>query len=308
MAYKNISKEKVILYLKLERKKILNEITPGSNEIKTREIICDNQLFIPIPWSYLYKKKENDDKDLITRMIDIISFNKGNLLLLGEPGQGKTTILKKVFIELISKYIDDKTDKFPIPIYISFHDLSKSREPDKNDIYILWEVLYRRNSALPFNYDVFELLSQNNDVIYLLDGLDEMTSELNQTSINENLKSSIFDYSSILTCRIDFYETFLSEGKIKRQYESKICLLPLEYNELLRNYIKNFCKRKDFPHDKIFNLFNNNTNIKDLIRRPLLLMMVLDIFTNKVYFEKFYNLKTWGIAKLECVKGPSPDT
>ncbi len=296
MVYKDCLKGNVKLWLCREREKILNEQIPGSSDITTREIICDDKLFIPIPWSRIPQKEEKNNKDLVAQIIDTVLPNKENLVLLGNPGQGKTTILKKVFIKLIDKYISDKINR--IPVYISFHDLPELGKYGVNDIRFFQKFFDLRDYDFPFSYNNIKSLSSNKDIIYLLDGLDEITTELNQTSINKNLKSIIFNYFSILTCRSEFYDTFLSESEIKRRYKNKIYISELKYNKLLKKYISNFCEKKEFPYKNIYDLLDNNPNIKELIICPLWLMMFLDIFTDWNYFGRANNLKTWGIAEL----------
>jgi len=299
MVYKDCLKEKIKSWLRSEKEKILNEQIPGSRDITTREIICDDKLFIPIPWSRIPQKEEKNKKDLVTQIIDTVLINKENLVLLGNPGQGKTTILKKVFIKLIDKYISDKINE--IPIYISFHDLPEIQKYNKNNTLFFQYFLKSRYYELHFSDDnakLLSLLSSKKDIIYLLDGLDEITTELDQTVINKRLTDNIFNYFSILTCRTEFYDTFLSESEIKRRYKNKIYILELKYNKLLEKYISNFCEKKGFPYKKIFNLLDNNPNIKELIICPLWLIMFLDIFTDNNYFDIAHNLETWGIAKL----------
>jgi len=296
MVYKDCLKEKIKIWLRSEREKILNEPIPVSSDVTTREIICDDKLFIPIPWSRTPRKKGKNNKDLVTQIIDTILINKENIVLLGGPGQGKTIILKKVFIKLIEKYRKDEINE--IPIYIPIHDLYGIQEYKEDNILYIQNFLKSRCLNFPFSGDNAKLLSSlslKKDVIYLLDGLDEITTELDQPAINKSLTNTIFDYFSILTCRAEFYEKFLPESK------NKIYISELKYNKLLKKYISNFCERESFPYKNIFDLLDNNPNIKELIECPLRLMMFLDIFTDWNYFDRACNLKTWGIANLYSV-------
>ena len=132
----------------------------------------------------------------------------------------------------------------------------------------------------------------------MLDGLDEITTELNQKSINKNMKNIVFDFFSILTCRTEFYDTFLSGNEITRQYKNKIYISELKYNNILKKYISDFCKKKNIPYDDISDLLDNNSNIKELIVCPLWLMMFLDICTDRNYIDRVRSFKTRGIAEL----------
>ena len=65
----------------------------------------------------------------------------------------------------------------------------------------------------------------------LSNGLDEMPMELSQRSINERASSEIFSQLSILSCRKNFYEQYLSTSVIQQNFLEKIKLLPLEFDE-----------------------------------------------------------------------------
>ena len=295
-------KVKIKNWLCREKEKILELPIPGYSDIKTREIICDDKLFIPIPWSRIPQKEEKNNKTLVAQIINTLLFNKEKLILLGTPGQGKSTVLKKVFVKLVDRYISDKINQ--IPVYISFHDLfdlkkyNDSEENSGKNISFFREIFNSSGNNFPFSCSETKALSLNKDIIYLLDGLDEITTELNQKSINENMKNIVFDFFSILTCRTEFYNTFLSGNEITRQYKNKIYISELKYNNILKKYISDFCKEKNIPYDDISDLLDNNSNIKELIVCPLWLMMFLDICTDRNYIDRVRSFKTRGIAEL----------
>ncbi len=229
-------------YIRQERADILSALPPGSIALLVEDIVGGEDLFIPPLWkSYL---GEAGSKELVKHLIDILSQGK-RVLLLGDPGQGKTTISKRIFTILADDFLSGS--KSLLPVYIPLRDVAYL--PVKTDGTISWLWNYLRNKPqrpIPISLEQFTSLASEKRLVFLFDGFDEMGGELSQSSINERAACNMFYHCSILTCRKNFYELYLSVSAIQENYIDKIELMPLQFTDTVKKYIEAFCKKKEF--------------------------------------------------------------
>lgn len=286
-------------YLEQEREDILEALIPGSTDLRVKDIVKGSNLFIPPPWKDLYST--NQSTMLVAYLIEAIS--KGQrILLLGEPGQGKTTVLKRVFTIMVDHFLEKSANVFPI--YIPLREFTFS---EGDEIDLLWTHLHSR---FPLPLEDFTYLLCNDELFFLFDGFDEIKGELTQHSINARASTNIFSHPAILSCRKNFYDLYLSMSTIQEIYPQKIELQPLTLSDpvtqsltdSVTKYIMAFCNKKQdiapqkiiTPPEKIIESIQRNQRLQDLAQRPLLLVMILDIFTDPQAIEE----NEWSMAKL----------
>jgi len=274
-------------YLDKERKDIFHTIAPGSTTLLVGDIVGSDELFIQLPWANYQGKVRSDE--LVGYLIQVLS-QDNQILVLGEPGQGKTTILKRAFTIMADHFIQGSSDV--VPIYVTLRDVPYS-EDESGETLLLWKYLCKKRNAFPLPYKHFISLLQDNRIIFLFDGFDEITVGLSQRSINRRISSEIFSQLSILSCRRNFYELYLSTSEIQQKYLEKIELLPLNFTHA-RQYITAFCNKKGIESEKIIMAIRGNQELLDLAQRPLLLIMMLDIFTDQQETLEI----DWNVAKL----------
>ena len=147
------------------------------------------------------------------------------LILLGDPGSGKTGSMAKLAIEmykkaynLLSKKPGQSDKKTSVPVFVSVRKLLESKsEKDFLEKYFESEEVQNR-----FKVDMI-----------IVDGLDEIVSEQRTAIINKlDEFSEAIDCSYILTSRkIDIINT------LPQKYQ-KYELLPLEFNQALQLFSK----------------------------------------------------------------------
>lgn len=278
-------------YLQQERVKILEVLAPGSIDLQVKDIVGDRGLFIPPPWRNLYST--TSPKELVEYLTTTLLANQ-RVLLLGDAGQGKTIVLKQVFSIMVNHFLENS--KHPFPLYIPLREFTYSTGDALDS---LWAYLRHR---FPLSFEDFTYLVQNNQVAFLYDGFDEIKGELTQHSINDRASSNMFSHPSILSCRSHFYNLYLSMSPIKECYPTKIGLQPLTLSNVVKNYIIAFCNiKQEIVHygittspREIVDKIQANPGLLDLIKRPLLLVMILDIFTD----PKEMSDGEWNMAKL----------
>src|SRR5579884_582269 len=201
--------ETIARYLEQQRVSMLNALAPGSTNLRVRDIVGKDGLFITPSWKNL--GHGSSSKDLIEHLIESLIEGQ-RILLLGEAGQGKTTILKQVFSILVDRFINDTSSSMLIPLYVPLRAMELA---SKNYLESLWSYL---QEGFPLSFEEFTGLISNNQIVFLFDGFDEIQGELSQRSINERTTSKLFRLPSILTCRKNFYEFYLSMSVLHEYY------------------------------------------------------------------------------------------
>ncbi len=120
------------------------------------------------PWDMVVRMPDREDRELPpgTRIIDVFDEANGSLLILGEPGSGKTTILLDLARSSIARAEEDPLQ--PIPVVFNLSSWAESRQSIAD-----WLV-----EELNRKYQIPKRIARtwvaNDDLLLLLDGLDEV--------------------------------------------------------------------------------------------------------------------------------------
>jgi predicted NACHT family NTPase len=127
---------------------------------------------IELPWASEIKvgsqhKTRLDNTDIINvfDQQDVA----GRLLILGQPGSGKTTMLLKLTEELVKRAKDNSTH--PVPVLFSLSSWKNDNQNIKD-----W-LIEQLKDKYGLRKDISKLWIENQVVIPLLDGLDELAAE-----------------------------------------------------------------------------------------------------------------------------------
>lgn len=129
-----------------------------------------------------------------------------------------------------------------------------------------------------------------------------MRGEITQRSINERAACKIFRYPSVLSCRKSFFDFYLSMSPLQEVYPEQVELQPLQVlSDPVTHYIAAFCQRQhqaaqagSVVSSKIIEAIRVSPELQDLAQRPLLLLMILEIFASAGDLDE----KQWSITKL----------
>jgi transcriptional regulator with XRE-family HTH domain len=276
-------------YIEQQRQRLMSALAPGTTTLRVGEIIGAENLFIPPTWRSL--SSPTPLQPLTDYLVHAL-LQGHRLLLLGDAGQGKTTILKRIFI-LLTEHFPHNTPS-PLPIYIPLREYT---HVSGNALDILWEHV---REDLPLPYEAFTSLIRNKQVVFLFDGFDEIPGPVTQHAINQRAAWNIFRLPSLLSCRKSFFDFYLSMSPLQEIYSEQVELQPLQvFSDPVTHYIATFCQRHTPQTDKaqiskIIEAIQISPELQDLAQRPLLLLMILEIFTN----TEDLNEKQWSITEL----------
>ncbi|NEQ39301.1 MAG: NACHT domain-containing protein [Okeania sp. SIO3I5] len=160
------------------------------------------------PWSLVWSDGENQHKTLPVGAKIFDKFEElgegRSLLILGEPGAGKTTTLLELAKDLIQKAELNVT--LPIPVIFN---LSSWRNIKQSIADWLVQELY---SKYQVSKEIGKNWIQQQQLLLLLDGLDEVSSEIRQNCVDAlNQFCQEWGQTEIVVCsRIKDYETLSS--------------------------------------------------------------------------------------------------
>ena len=273
----DIKNEKLI-YLEYCKNKInenIGYLTEGINRFLKR----DNDLYniCALMNLTLEDSKKIEYKEIL---------NENKALILGNVGVGKTYLLKLIESEILNRYAKEEGNIIPIII---------TAKGWKKNYFSIEEAIY---NLLKYNVPYISMDSikekiVNGEYILLIDGIDEIKRE-RKSFINEiiNLSKGI-NTKIICTCRTNNYFGELDEELKKYILE-----------ELTEEQIKEYIEKNIGEHEYYRIYSSDNRQIKELMRNPLLLSMIVFVYKNnnkeipknkailyKAFLENLINLR-----------------
>ncbi len=216
----------------------------------------------------------------------------GRLLILGEPGAGKTTSLLDLALELVARAENDPQQRIPIVVDLSdwqptvpeaasrwgrvLSRLPGFREKNRPDPYPsetapVWSIsdwlVAKVREKYGFLPQQIQQWLEEKQLVPLLDGLDEVRPEYQQDcvrAVNQWLNSDVRPRQVALCCRREQYEAYSEKLKL----EGAVYLQDLT-DEQIQNFLQ------DAKRAKLWESLVADAELLKLIRRPLLLSMAI---------------------------------
>ena len=242
------------------------------------------------PWGMEVKvsvEQENQVLPQETTIGQVFDSYSGRLLILGEPGSGKTTSLLDLALELISRAEEDSCQRIPVIVDLSDWQpiepqsispwsklftqvqnfFNKSRSNSITESIVTWSVadwfVEKIRLKYGISYEEIKILLTDKKIIPLFDGLDEVRPECQEDcvrAVNQLLNSDLRPRQLAICCRREQYEAY-SE---KLELEGAVYLRDLTDDQI------NFFLR-DVEKSDLWEKLTSDSKLLELIRRPLLL-------------------------------------
>ncbi|MFN6518546.1 MAG: tetratricopeptide repeat protein [Nostoc sp. CreGUA01] len=215
----------------------------------------------------------------------------GRLLILGEPGAGKTTSLLDLAVELLQRAKDDPQQRIPVLVDLSdWQPITSQSNSRQSRATSRFRGFSQKNlsESLPEQAPVWSIANwlatkvrerygflprqinqwlEEKRLIPLLDGLDEVRPEYQQDcvrAINEWLKSDLRPRQVALCCRREQYEAYTQ----KLELDGAVYLQDLT-DEQIETFLAE-TNQNELKHSLVA-----DANFLALIRRPLLLSIAV---------------------------------
>ncbi len=189
------------------------------------------------------------------------------LLILGEPGTGKTLSMLKLAERLIKKTEEDLSLPIPVVFNLSFWAIKRQNIAD-------WLV---EELVKPSQYYISKALAkqwiEQEELILLLDGLDEVKAKYRNNCIKA-LNKFIETHGiteMVVCCRVQDYEALSERLKLR----SAICIQPLS-SEYIYWYLEDVGK----PLVGLKQLLQRDKELEEFARTPLIFSVMSITYQN----------------------------
>ncbi|NMG11337.1 tetratricopeptide repeat protein [Brasilonema sp. UFV-L1] len=182
----------------------------------------------------------------------------GRLLILGQPGAGKTTILLKLAFDLIKRAKQDPTH--PIPVLFSLSSWKNNNQSIKD-----W-LVNQLKDKYGVRKDIGNKWVDNQEIIPLLDGLDELAAEYQEQcvkKINDFLHTG-WSNPLVVCSRQEEYQQYAT----LLQLNSSLELYPFTIEQVYQ-YLENT------GNLQLWGSISNDTYLNQLAKTPLLLNIIV---------------------------------
>ncbi len=244
-----------------------------------------------------FRKKPNPKEDDLEKY-------KGQLLIQGEPGGGKTISLIKLADKLIgkTKEIQPSSVNFVLPIFAEIYtwytwkyidENQQQKEQETRDTIFSWLLKQTK-----LDQQILEAKINARKVLLLLDGLDELPFNVPEDQNNPNsslqdyrvkfiealnqfLENTNYEITVIMTCRSrDYQEIVKNHPKNEFNCTDKLLLRRLDIKEI-EKYLKDKKIIEDeTKREKLLNIIRINPAISKIIRTPFILKTLLDVYND----------------------------
>ncbi|MAT99471.1 MAG: hypothetical protein CL608_20205 [Anaerolineaceae bacterium] len=182
----------------------------------------------------------------------------GSLLILGEPGSGKTMTLLQLAESLLNAVQENATLLTPVVI-----NLSSWANEKKPIVEWLVEELWQQYQL---SREVGQAIIQNNQLIYLLDGLDEVAEVARDSCVQAiNLFSEQHSGGLVVCCRAAEYEALQNRLNLGMG----IHILPLD-----KAQVDAYFQRPELALESAYKLWQRDETLQKLTQTPLFLSVI----------------------------------
>lgn len=267
-----------------QRRRVLSRHTSTALNMSLGDVFSSNYYIEP-PYKVVSGSDIVGEADVeLSRTLESVLSKENSVLIYGEAGYGKTTLIAKCFCD----HADSPDSLWEIPLFIPL----KNRGRDYS--FELQKYIAEETEALLHKSTYPYLTFTGIALRFYCDGFDELTETLTEDDLERIGKSEIFQYPIILTCRQQFMNRYLNTYSFSDIFSVRIRMEEWGISTV-ENYIEKYYENNNLPKAKkeeLLRSIRNNTELQDVISSPLLITLFLN-------FLEEHRQKATGISRVE---------
>jgi len=188
--------------------------------------------------------------------------DSGRLVILGDPGAGKTTALERLVWVTAARSLED-LDELVVPVFVLL-----SRYCGETNLLPLLRAMINRHNELNLSEKETEDLLRDMPCLILLDGLNEMGRHRKEgVKAVANLMDTYPHHRYCLTCRTDDYRDYRAE----LDQVAEFLIQELEAEDVMTYLAAHLDKNKG---SSLYRKIGTDDRLRSMSRIPLLLLMI----------------------------------
>lgn len=210
----------------------------------------------------------------------------GSVLVLGDPGVGKTLLCELTHYELVRRFVaDPKKERVPWLLrLVEVGELLRAGTDTAQRRLVATALAAHTadNEAVPLAAERIDQLLRSDRMILLLDGLDELAihggaaRDVIPRELAEVLRGRV-----VLTCRQTFFDLYLAASEPSRWFAMRVGLKGVSFPGAGRGFVRAYCARFGLDSaETVITTIEGSAALIDLVSRPLLLFMATDVLAN----------------------------
>lgn len=231
-----------------------------------------------------------DDGPIVDLVSDVLRTG-GKVMLMGEPGSGKSLIAGLVFARLADEFAASPR-KAPCPMFLHLNAMKPQAHPPdagltRAEEQALWlKEQLATEVTLPDPAKLARLLDDGR-IVLVCDGLDEapvMRSPHLLTSIVPDSLFGLFRVPSLLTSRTAFHSIYVDATELMSGFTSTGRLLPLRFEEQGAVFLRWYAAARGRPDlaGELIRIIGGNPSLREAVARPLILRMTAEVLLDLV--------------------------
>lgn len=223
---------------------------------ETKQAAIDNN-----PWDTIIQQPGKADRKLgAKKILEVFNEFQGALLILGEPGSGKTTTLLELTRDLVASAIED--DSQPIPVVFNLSSWALERKPLAewlvDELHLRYQVPQKTGKAW---------VAKDYALTLLLDGLDEVAEPYQDACVEAiNTFRSEYEFRRVVCSRITDYDKL----KTKLRLDGAVVIQALTETQI-EDYLKGLGRETAAVRE----LVKSDADFRELMKTPLFLSIAL---------------------------------
>ena len=220
----------------------------------------ERQDAVESPWGKVLQTPNQPDCLLPpnTKIVDVFDEMEQNLLILGEPGSGKTTMLLELARDTIARAEKDSNE--PIPVVFNLSSWTDSKQSIADWLVEELNTKYRIPKTIALSW------IENDMLLLLLDGLDEVALERREKcveAINEFQREHLVPL--VVCSRVADYEAL----DIQLKLQSAVLLQPLTSQQ-----VNDYLNRAGWEFAAVHEALKKDPMLQELAQSPLMLSIM----------------------------------